>query len=88
MRKGIAGINRSLEVHSNRSQSRQSMRLHASGEDTPVFTIGGEQIPGRDSQIKPDDSRGFLTQLPARYEEDKLRNVISRSLRRVADQNK
>ena len=61
---------------------------HQPASDTPAFTIVDEKIPDRNKSIRPDVSRSYLTALPARYEQAKLKNVITRSLRSVAVEQK
>ena len=51
-----------------------------------VFTIKEPKIPDRDELRRPDQSRSYLSVLPARYEQAKMQNVVSRSLRRAANE--
>jgi len=53
-----------------------------------IFVISDDKIPHRNARIKPEMSRSYLNALPEHYEKAKLRNVVTRSLRRVADDNK
>ena len=54
----------------------------------PAFNFQDATIPDREARIKPDPARSYLSEMPKRYEQAKLRNVITRSLRRAAEERK
>lgn len=60
----------------------------STSDSSTVFIVGKNKIPARNEQIRPDEQRSFLSELPARYEQAKLRNLITKSLRKVANENK
>ena len=54
-----------------------------------AFVIGqNARIPNRNAQIKPDLKRSFLSELPGRRNEAKMRNQVTRSLRQAANESK
>jgi hypothetical protein len=42
----------------------------------------------RNTRIKPDQSRSYLIEMPARYEQAKMNNMITKNLRKVAAESK
>ena len=78
-------INRSV----SRSRSKNNtMGARKQSQNFHVFTIGDEPIPDRNTRIKPDQSRSYLSDLPVRYEYAKMKNVITRSVRNAAAESK
>ena len=81
-------MSRSLENSEMQSNKSRTFNQRRNTEPGAVFTVQFDQkIPNREKSIKPDVSRSYLSSLPKHYEQAKLKNVITRSLRQAAKED-